>query len=110
MAQKCQNCESARYTSIVKMSEKEIQKRICKGICKKFRATKPTTGGRYDSGQGRCQTCDIWIDYKGARLKDGSPATEDSVGWWCICCNFRIRQKPRNRFYKERFKERKEVE
>ncbi len=92
------------------MSSSEIQKRTCKEICKKFKVKKPSGKGRYDSGQGRCQTCDVWMDHNGARLKDGSPATEDSLGWWCICCNFRIRQKPRNRLYKEKFKERKEVE
>ena len=89
------------------MSNQEIQKRICKGICKKFKAKKPSIGGRYDSGQGRCQTCEVWINYKGARLKDGSDATEDSVGWWCICCNMRVRQKPRNSLYKEKLTKRK---
>ena len=75
----------------------------CKGICKKFRVTKPPEIGRYESGQGRCQTCDIWIDHKGAKLKDGTPATPGSLGWFCTCCNFRIRQKPRSKLYKEKF-------
>jgi len=78
------------------------QKRTCKEICKKLKVLKPTGGGRYAAGQGRCQTCDVWIDHNGARLKDGSPATVGSVGWWCICCNYRIRQRPRNRLYKEK--------
>jgi len=78
------------------------QKRICKGLCKKYTATKPV-GSRYGSGQGRCQVCDVWISHKGARMKDGSPATKGSVGWFCLCCNFRIRQKPRNKIYKEKF-------
>ena len=90
------------------MSSSEIQKRICKGICKKFIVKKPPGKGRYDSGQGRCQTCDVWVDHKCARLKDGSPATEGSIGGWCICCNFRIRLRPRNRIAKERLEERKE--
>ena len=46
------------------MSSTEIQKRICKGICKKLKVKKPAGKGRYDSGQGRCQTCDVWIDHK----------------------------------------------
>lgn len=87
----------------------EEPKRTCKGRCKKFRAKKPPSGGRYNAGQSRCQICDIWIDHRGARLKDGSPATADSVGWWCKCCNYRTRQKPRNRLYKEKFKARREV-
>ena len=92
------------------MTLKDSESRMCKGICKKFKVKKPTSGGRYDSGQCRCQTCDIWLDHNGARLGDGSPATKDSLGWWCVCCNFRIRQKPRNRLYKEKFKQRQDVE
>ena len=89
------------------MSTQESKKRTCKGICKKIKVKKPSKGGRYDSGQGRCQTCDVWIDHNGAKMKDGMPATKNSVGWWCICCNFRIRQKPRNRIIKEKLLERK---
>ena len=47
--------------------------------------------------------CDTWIDHKGAKMSDGSPATKGSLGWRCICCNYRVRQKPRNRIYKEKF-------
>ena len=86
------------------MTLKDIEKRTCKGICKKFKVKKPA-GSRYASGQGRCQTCDVWLDHNGARLKDGSPATKDSLGWQCICCNYRIRQKPRNKVYKEKLRE-----
>ena len=76
-------------------------KRICKSICKRYIAKKPASGGRYGTGQGRCQTCDVWIDYHGAHMKDGSPAKVNTVGWFCNCCNFRIRQNPRNKIYKE---------
>ena len=80
-------------------------KRICNGVCKKYKVKKPTGVGRYASGQGRCMTCDIWLDHRGARLKDGSPATQGSIGWTCLCCNYRIRQKPRNKVYKEKLRE-----
>ncbi len=81
------------------------ENRTCKEICKKFIVKKPTSGSRYGAGQGRCQTCDVWIDYRGAHTKDGSPAVIDSLGWFCDCCNYRIRQKPRNKVYKERLKD-----
>ena len=84
------------------MSLKESQKRTCLEICKQFKVKKPAGVGRYESGQSRCQTCDVWSDYRGARLKDGSSATEGSKGWYCVCCNFRMRQKPRNKVYKEK--------
>ncbi len=82
-----------------------MEKRVCNSICKKFKVKKPANGSRYGSGQGRCQTCDVWIDYRGAHMKDRSPATIDSRGWFCNCCNYRIRQKPRNKVYKEKLHE-----
>ena len=77
----------------------------CKGICKKFKVKRPSNGKRYDSGQGRCQICEQWIDYHGAHLKNKVPATENSIGWYCNCCNYRIRKKPRNKVYKEKLAE-----
>ena len=76
--------------------------RTCKGNCKKFQVKKPTGQSRYGSEHGRCQICDVWMDYRGCRLKDGSPAIVDSVGWFCICCNYQIRQNPRNTIYKKK--------
>ncbi len=77
---------------------------MCKGICKKFEVKKPTGIGRYESGQGRCQTCEIWIDHRGVYTRGNLPATEKSTGWFCNCCNYRVRRKPRNRKYKEALK------
>ena len=79
-------------------------KRTCKNICKQYSAKKPASGGRYESGQGRCQTCDAWITHHGAHLRGGSPATSNSVGWICNCCNFRVRQIPRRKSHKEKFR------
>lgn len=79
-------------------------KRTCKSECKRYRVKKPASGGRYEAGQGMCLTCDIWIDYHGAHMNDGSAAKVDSVGWFCNCCNFRIRQSPRSKRYKEKFR------
>ena len=79
-------------------------KRTCTGRCKQYRAKRPASGGRYEAGHGRCQTCDIWIDYRGGHLHDGRPATKGSIGWYCNCCNFRIRRNPRNAEYKQRLR------
>ena len=89
---------------------REPEKRICSGICKQYKVKKPKDPkvGRYESGQARCQICDIWIDHNGCVLKDGSTATVDSVGWFCKCCNYRVRRKPRNLVYKERLREREQ--
>ena len=78
------------------------RKGICRSVCKEYRVKKPRGTSRYISGQGRCQICDIWIDHRGCHLKDGSPAGKGSIGWFCNCCNYRVRQKPRNKIYKEK--------
>ncbi len=74
---------------------------LCKGICKKFKVKKPTKVGRYESGQVHCHICDIWMDHKGAHVKGDLPATEELTGWFCNCCNYRVRRKPRKKKYKE---------
>lgn len=59
----------------------------CDGVtCKRYKADKPVSGGRYASGQKRCQTCEIYIWWSGV---------------FCPCCNTRLRGKPRNMQYKE---------
>ena len=90
------------------MTSADTQKRTCCGICKKFQVKKPAKGGRYESGQARCQICAVWIDHNGCILKDRSNATADSVGWICRCCNYRVRQNPRNAVYKEKLKNSKD--
>ena len=85
------------------------EKRLCLGICKQYKVKKPTGKvGRYESGQARCQTCEIWIDHNGCILKDRSTATVGSVGWTCKCCNYRVRQKPRSLVYKEKLRDKKQ--
>jgi len=68
-----------------------VQRPHCKGICEQYKAMKPTSGGRYASGQVRCQVCEIYLIPDGA--KDGK----------CRCCNYNIRSKPRNKLYKEKY-------
>ena len=80
-------------------------KRTCKGICKKFKVKKPTGVSRYGSGQAKCQICDVWIDHKGCHLTDGSAADIGDFGWFCNCCNYRVRRNPRNKKYKEKLRQ-----
>jgi hypothetical protein len=54
---------------------------------------KPISGGRYASGQIRCQVCEIYLIPDGA--KDGK----------CRCCNYNVRSKPRNKLYKEKYRD-----
>lgn len=62
----------------------------CKGICHRYKAKKLSNLSWYGSGQGRCQTCGIFIKYDGV---------------FCPCCGYRLRKKPRNRLYKEKLLE-----
>lgn len=82
----------------------EQPNRTCTGKCKKYRVKKPATGSRYGAGHARCQICDVWIDHRGGHLKDHSPATADSSGWFCNCCNYKVRRSPRNIEYKAKIR------
>jgi len=54
----------------------------CKGICVKYKVEKPRShSGRYETGQKRCTTCEIFVKWDGNN---------------CPCCNFTLRTKPRN--------------
>src|SRR6185312_13389486 len=74
----------------------------CKGICVQYRAQKPVTGGRYEAGQSRCQICEIFISEEGL-----APGKNDPMGEpvYCKCCGYRVRTLPRNKVYKEKYKE-----
>lgn len=89
------------------MTDPHIQKQTCLGICKQYKIKKPSKGGRYETGQAHCQICDMWIDHNGCILKNRQNATIDSLGWICKCCNYRVRQKPRNLVYKEKLRDKK---
>ena len=78
---------------------------LCKRKCREFVVKKIQGTGRYESGQVHCQTCDVWLDYKGCHKKDGSPAEEGTIGMRCDCCNVQVRSKPRSRIYKEKLLE-----
>ena len=85
-------------------SSLHAQKRTCMGTCKKFQVAKPRGIGRYGSGQCHCQMCNVWMDHNGCKLKDGSDATAEDYGWFCKCCNYRVRRRPRNAKYKAKFR------
>ena len=60
----------------------------CNGICQRYKARKPLRIGRYASGQKRCNSCDVFMNWDGL---------------WCPCCNYRLRQSPRSGKYKEKY-------
>ena len=63
---------------------------VCKGICIRHRAQKPLSSfGRYATGQKRCQVCAVYMRWEGL---------------WCPCCGCRVRTRPRNSKFNQRFK------
>ena len=62
---------------------------VCKGICSRHKAIRPSTGQRYLVGQKRCQVCQIFIDWEGI---------------FCPCCGYKLRVTPRNRQLKLRLR------
>jgi uncharacterized Zn finger protein (UPF0148 family) len=60
---------------------------VCKGICSRHKAMRPSNGGnRYLLGQKRCQVCQIFIYWQGSS--------------YCPCCGYKLRTKPRNSKFK----------
>lgn len=60
----------------------------CNDICQNYKAKKPKQGGRYEDGQKRCNSCNIYIKYDGL---------------FCPCCNLRLRMSSRYTKFKEKF-------
>jgi len=55
---------------------------VCRNICIRFKATKDRRSSYYVQGCKRCQTCEIFIKWRGTR---------------CPCCQRPLRTKPHNR-------------
>jgi len=68
---------------------------VCKKTCIKYLAKKPVKGSRYETGQVRCQICEIYMIPEGTM----------NGGRFCKCCHYRVRTKPRNKKYKEILRE-----
>ncbi|MDH3695965.1 MAG: hypothetical protein OEQ15_01470 [Nitrosopumilus sp.] len=62
----------------------------CNGICNRYKTVKPNGTGRYNAGQKRCNLYDIFMQWEGI---------------FCPCCGHRLRLKPRNGKYKEKYYE-----
>jgi len=60
----------------------------CKGVCHRYKINRINGTGRYCIGQKRCNLCDMFM------LWDGI---------FCPCCGGRLRLKPRNTKYKQKF-------
>jgi uncharacterized Zn finger protein (UPF0148 family) len=60
----------------------------CNKICLQYKAERLSHGGRYESGQKRCNSCGLYIFWDGL---------------FCPCCGYRLRLSPRNSKHKQKF-------
>jgi len=67
----------------------------CKGICLRHKALKPKGSSRYANAQKRCQVCAIFIKWD---------------GFFCPCCGYKLRTRPRNLKYATKLREMKKKE
>ncbi|RNJ77875.1 MAG: hypothetical protein EB830_01100 [Nitrosopumilus sp. H13] len=81
----------------------------CKGTCKSFTRRKILRAKRYVSGFVRCKRCVIWMDHTTCHFSGGSPATPGSSGWYCNCCNTKVRMNPRLNISKRLLRESQEL-
>jgi len=61
---------------------------ICKGACERYKVSKINGIERYNLGLKRCNVCEIFVKWDGMH---------------CLCCGCRLRLRPRNGKYKEKF-------
>jgi hypothetical protein len=52
----------------------------CRGICSRYKALKKFGETRYESGQKRCSSCDVFVNWDGTN---------------CPCCGMALRTHPR---------------
>lgn len=60
----------------------------CSRVCVRYKAIMPKNMGQYATGQKRCNSCNVFLNWDGMR---------------CPCCNDRLRLAPRSSKYKEKF-------
>ena len=82
----------------------------CEGGCRDQlgKLTFPKGNSSYTSNiaQGRalCTHCNHWVHWKFCHLKNNIPALPDSLGMFCNCCGYRVRQQPKSKRSKELLK------
>lgn len=63
----------------------------CKGIHNRWKLKRKVGGSNYAAGK-RCTTCEVFM-----KVED----------LYCPCCGYKLRNKPRNKSYKEKLRVRK---
>lgn len=77
----------------------------CKGDCRDQLGELTFLRKTFAQGFVRCTHCNYWMDWKFCHLKNNTPALLDSLGMFCNCCNYRVRQQPRSKKSKDILKD-----
>ena len=73
----------------------------CKGECREQLGNLTYLRKTIASGFARCTVCNFWMDWRFCHLKGGIPANSESLGLFCNCCNYRVRQNARSKRSKD---------
>ena len=74
---------------------------VCKGDCKDQLGKLTFLRKTIAEGFSRCTNCNLWMDWRFCHLKNNASAKSDSLGMYCNCCKYRVRQQPRSKRSKE---------
>ena len=73
----------------------------CRGECREVLGKLTYLRKSFSDGFSRCRVCEYYLDWRFCHLTGGEKATSESIGMYCNCCNYQVRQKPRSREAKE---------
>ena len=80
----------------------------CKGECREVLGKLTFLRKTFVDGFSRCGVCQYWLDWRFCHLTSGEKANSESIGMYCNCCNYQVRQKPRSREAKETLRSHRE--
>ena len=73
----------------------------CQGECREMLGKLTYLRKTFVEGFSRCRVCEYWLDWRFCHLRSGEKATSESIGMYCNCCNYQVRQRPHSREAKE---------
>ena len=73
----------------------------CQGECREVLGKLTYLRKSFVEGFSRCKICEYWLDWRFCHLRSGEKATSESIGMYCNCCNYQVRQRPHSREAKE---------
>jgi len=73
----------------------------CQGECREQLGNLTYLRKTIASGFARCTVCNFWMDWRFCHLKGDIPANRESLGLFCNCCNYRVRQNARSKKSKD---------